>query len=155
MGQEDSSGLKSDVTGILMANSSFYRESPDDEGLYLLDPVTIGALAYKIIEFAANVFGATLPLIAAGRWAYKKYLRGKAAPAEPLRAGEQVAPKAMIQVELRVSLERLKSNAQHPDIRRGLADDVRMILEYHGWPTAEAEADAGRIVTTLVDGDGL
>ncbi len=95
MGQEDSSGIRAGVTGLLMANSSFYRESPDDEALHLIDPVTIGALAYKIIEFAANVFGAALPLIAGGRWAYKKYFRGKAAPAESPRAGEKVAAKAM------------------------------------------------------------
>ena len=150
MTRDDSAGVTSQVTDILLTNGSFYRQTPDDEKLYLIDLAALGLLAYKIIEFAANVFGAVLPVAAGIRWAYVKYFPGETAADRPTDASKEGPPPALQPVELKARLEQLKLNAEDPQVRGQLEGDVTKILQYHGWPTAEADADAKRIVAALV-----
>ena len=150
MARDDPSGVTSQVTDILMTNASFYRQTPDDEKLYLIDLAVLGTLAYKIIEFAANVFGAVLPVAGGIRWAYVKYFPRETAADRPADASKEGPPPAVPPGELKGRLEQLKLDTEDPHVRGQLEDDVTNILEYHGWPTTEADADAKRIVAALV-----
>jgi hypothetical protein len=145
--ERDTDNVTSQITDLLLPNGSFYRGSPDDKNLYLIDLVALGALALKIMEVASNIFGTVLPIAAGARWAYKKYLGDDTKPA----LDATPAPKGILPPgELKASLERVKVNAQDPAVRGQLEADVAKILQYHGWPATEANTDAKQIVTTLV-----
>jgi hypothetical protein len=147
----DEDRLESDVADILLANSAFYRSSPDDEALYLIDPATLAALAYKILQVAAVVFGATIPPIKGASWLYRKYVsKDVAQPDDPARTA---VPRELPRTELRANLERLKANAQDVEINQQLNEGLEQILAYHGWPAAEARADAQRIAAVLTQGE--
>lgn len=153
--QDDHEKLRDDVTEILLANGSFYRTSPRDKNLYWLDAVVIGQFAYEIIQFAANVFGAAIPLVAGSRWVYKKYFGDSASQEPPGQSDEQPStlPPQLGDVELRGRLEQLRVNVRDPGVRQQLLDDLKGILQYHGWPTSEAITDSQTILTALVDHD--
>ena len=128
MTRDDPAGVTSQVTDILMANGSFYRKAPDDERLYLIDLAALGTLAYSIIEFAANVFGAVLPVAGGIRWAYIKYFPRETTADRPADAPKEGALPKLPPGELKNRLERLKLNTQDPHVRGQLENDVTNIL---------------------------
>ena len=154
MKQDNLNGLEDSISEVLLSNSSFYRESPDDESLYYIDIAPIGALAYEIIKFAANVFGASLPLIASTLWLYKKYFpRAPSADSNLSGKSEETAQLAIEQTNIEEKLDNLRSNAKDPDIRQRLAEDIEKILAYHGWPIGASGSDADQIVSALIRGE--
>ena len=142
--------LQSAVKQLLVSNGSFYRAAPEDKSLYMLDLVVLGKLAYTIIEFAANVFGAFGPVIVGGRWVYKRYWKPDA-PAHTAGDDKVAGPPALktSPAELQARLQALRSNLQDEAVRTQLQGDVRELLEFHGWPAGESEKDARRIVAAL------
>lgn len=138
---------RTQIEEVLLRNSSFYRASPEDETLYLLDVAALATFTYQILEYAATIFGATLPIIQAGRWAYGR-LSDKKAGTTPAAARTELTD-----TELRERLVRLRDNLKDGSLRAELAGDIRQILEYHGWPATESQADAQKILGALT-GDG-
>jgi hypothetical protein len=139
------------INEILLKNSSFYREGPEDTALHLVDFVAIGSLAYQIIQYAANIFGATLPVIGGVTWAYKKFSAKHEPSTQPKTAtDDQVSVPVLNAAELRQRLELLRRNAENETLRGEMISHVKQILEFHGWPSAEAEADAQSILTVLL-----
>jgi hypothetical protein len=145
--------LRSDVVDVLLDNGSFYRESPKDDALHLVDAEAIGKLAYLLVQYAANIFGATLPILVAGKWAYKKYFADSLPITATGSGGAQskdLEPKVLSDTDLRVRLVNLKTNLQNEKLRAELTNDFRRILEFHGWPTNEARGDASKTLEALL-----
>jgi len=134
---------RTQIEDVLMRNSSFYRASPEDETLYLLDVVALAKLVYMIMGYAATIFGATLPIIAGGKWVYDRWKGDKAGDTPA------AAPPALSDKELRERLVRLRDNLKDENLRAELAGNIRQILEYHGWPATESDADAKKILGAL------
>jgi hypothetical protein len=148
------------INEILLKNSSFYRTSPEDTALYLVDFTVIASLTYQIIQYAANIFGAALPVIGGLTWAYKKFLaRPDSNPqSKTVSEDDRVAFPALNATELGRRLEALRGDAQNETLRTELISHIEQILGFHGWPTEEAKTDAQLIVNVLlnpeVTGDG-
>lgn len=152
MKQDGLNDLKECVSDILLPNGSFYRKSPEEESLYLVDAVEIGTLAYQIIQFAANVFGAALPLIAGSHWLYRKYFPNKKNLLPHVSdSNEEQMLRMQQQADLEAKLDQLQRNVKDPHICLQLSEDITKILEYHGWPADQARVDADHVVTALVD----
>jgi len=152
MKDHELANLEVSISEVLLPNASFYRESPNDESLYYIDIATVGALAYEIMQFAANVFGATIPLVAGGRWLYKKYFSNES-PTDSYSPdnSENLLSAPIDKDNVKEKLDNLRHHGRDPEIRENLTQDIEKILNFHGWPAVEASNDANQIVKSLID----
>ena len=154
----DHSKVIAQIEDILVPNASFYRNSPHDENMYLLDFSIVTKLAYELIQYAADIFGAALPLIGIGRWAYRKYfLDASPPPTRHESASRETAQESIVIQgnELKDRLSQLYTNLLDQNLQEKLCDDIRRILEFHGWPSTESAVDARKIVEALVKDDSI
>lgn len=138
--KEDSlTQLQTNIEEIINPNMSFYRDSPEDETLYYIDPSTIAKVAYVIIQYAANIFGAIQGFIAAGRWISSRAKKKEARK-------ELVIDNSLLQARIKT----LKANLADTNLRSELKKDIQQMLNYHGWPADEADKDSEKIINSFL-----
>ena len=134
--------LQTHIGEIINSNGSFYRQNEEDETLYYIDPATLAKLAYDIIQYAANIFGAIQGGIAATRW-IKNKLKDKKKQTPYLLDDKKDEGEISKQIPI------LKENLKNAELKSELKTDVENILQHHGWPKTDADKDAQKIVNKL------
>jgi hypothetical protein len=152
---EDTRLLQERIRGVLVRNSSFYSEGPDDKALYLTDLTSIGSLSYTILDYASTVFGAVLPVVSGVSWLLARRQRSHSTPVA-VTGSERAATGAIQDVsaeEFRRRLHNLRTRMADPKLESTLKANVAAILAYHGWPDAEASTDAQAVLDLLKSGE--
>jgi hypothetical protein len=145
-----------EIASVLMRNATFYRQGPDDETLYYVDPATLATFAFDIMQYVGTVFGATVPLIQGVQWLRRRQ-KARANASEPGADGakgeqprdfsaelEDASPEVLQQL-----LAAARAKLDDAKVHATIEQNIQEILVHHGWPAGEANGDASRIMSIL------
>lgn len=135
MKENDGESLQIKVQEILMPNLSFYRESPEDKQLHLIDPVTALILSYEIMQFLATGF---------------TIIQGVAWLRERKNKKNQVNNATINEKEQLPQIYKLKEIIKNKDVYSELLSEISGMLKYHGWPETDAETDAHKVIGVIL-----
>ena len=118
---------------ILIENLSFYRESPEDNTEYYIDSAV--PLVIEILQFMATGFTIFQGVDWLRKWKYER-----------MKSSNDVNnEKDQLQ-----QINKLRDIIKRQDMHLKLLTDLIEMLKYHGWPEADAETDANKIMDLIL-----